>query len=224
MPASAPYIPSKQANLNNWLNNFATLITANPSFYGLMASDATTIQNAVNAWNSAYAMVTSPTTKTPSSVSAKDTARVTVLGIVRPYAQQVSNNPGVTSANKIALGLNPKTSTPSPVTPPASNPILSILSQGPGIVNFTYRDALTSPSSKAKPYGVKQCQIYGLQSATVITDPTKLSLQTLSTKSPFQFSFPAGYTPGSVWYFASRWMTQKGQTGPWSPIITLVAT
>ena len=224
MPAVAPYIPPKDAQLDNWVANFSTLIAASPSTYGLMASDAAIISGQNSAWHAAYSLVTSPTTKTAATVGAKNVARTTMLAIIRPYAQQVSNNPGVTSANKIALGLNPKTSTPSPVTPPSSNPILGVLSQNPGIVNLTYRDSATSPTSKAKPYGVKNCQLYGLQSLTPITDPTKLVNQMLMTKSPSQFSFPAGYTVGSTWYFAAVWATQKGGKSPWSSIITVTAT
>lgn len=224
MPALAPYIPNRDTDLDNWLANFSTLITASPSTYGLMASDAVAIASAVAAWAAAYALVTSPATKTATTVAEKNTQKVTVLAIIRPYSQQVANNPGVTSSNKIALGLNPKTSTPSPITPPSSNPVLTILSQNPGIVNLNYRDSATSPTSKAKPYGVKSCQLYGLASVTPITDPTKLAQQATMTKSPFQFSFPPGYTVGQTFYFAAVWQIQKGGQSPWSSIITVVAT
>lgn len=224
MPALAPYIPTKDADLDLWAGNFATLITAGPGTYGLLTSDAVTIQAAVDAWHAAYLLVTSPTTKTAQTVSDKNTQKTTMLGIVRPYAQQISNNPGVSSANKIALGLNPKTSLPSPITPPASNPVLSILSQNTGIVNFTYRDSLTSPTSKAKPYGVKSCQLYGVQSDTPIVDPLELVQRATMTKSPFQFSFPGGYVPGKRWYFAAVWQIQTGGQSPWSAIVNLVAT
>jgi hypothetical protein len=224
MPAIAPYIPTKQALLATWLTNFSTLITASPAAYGLLASDATTIAAAVAAFTAAYNVIISPSTKTKAAVSAKNTQQVTALQIVRPYAQQIANNPGVTSANKIALGLNPKTSTPSPITPPASNPVLGILSQNPGLVNLTYRDSLTSPTSKAKPYGVKSCQLYGMPSAAPITNPTSLPQVATMTKSPFQFQFPAGYTKGLTWYFAGVWQIQRGSQSPFSPIITVVAS
>lgn len=223
MPSVAPYIPPKDADFDNWFNNFDTLILAGPPTYGLTSGDATNIDNSFQTWHAAYLLVTSPSTKTALTVSAKNTAKVNSLNLIRPYAQNISNNPGVLSANKIALGLNPKTSTPTPITPPASNPVLTIISQNPGVVNFRYRDSAASPSVKSKPYGVKQCALYGLQSATVITDPTKLVQQASMTKSPFQFSFPGGYTPGLTWYFAAVWQIQKGDQSPWSPIITVVA-
>ena len=222
MPSNAPYIPSKDADLDNWAANFATLITASPMTYGLTATDATNINSAVNPWHAAYLLVTQPTTKTAATVSAKNTAKVTMLAIVRPYAQQVSNNPGVTSMNKIALGLNPKTSTPTPITPPNTFPALTLISLNPGVVNMSYRDSQASPSVKSKPYGVKSMQLYGKPSATPITDVSLLPQLGTFTKSPFQLNLPSGYTPGATWYFAAVWQTQKGDQGPASGIMSLV--
>jgi hypothetical protein len=48
MPALPPYMPTKEADFTNWLNNSSTLISANPPAYGLMSTDAANIaaQNA----------------------------------------------------------------------------------------------------------------------------------------------------------------------------------
>ena len=224
MPALPPTIPPKDADLLTWVQNFSSLITATPATYGLLASDATAIANAVAPFVTDMGLIGSPSTKTAAVVSQKNTDKVNMLNIIRPYGQQISINPGVLSTDKIALGLNPRTSTPSPIAPPASNPTLSLLSQNPGIANFTYRDSVASPSVKAKPYGVTQCALYGLQSDVVITDPTKLVHQASLTKSPSQFNFPGGYVPGKTWYFAAVWQIRTGGQSPWSPIITVVAT
>jgi len=86
---------------------FVCLITANPSAYGLTAAYATTIAVEVAAWFAVYAPP-SKATKTAEAVAAKNTARVTTTAVIRTYAQAISNNPGGSSVNKTALGLNPK--------------------------------------------------------------------------------------------------------------------
>lgn len=223
MPSLAPYIPSKDADLDNWSANFSTLITANPMLYGLTSTDASNIAAPTNVWHAAYTLVTSPTTKTAQTVSDKNTAKVNMLNIIRPYAQQVALNPGVASSDKIALGLNPRTSTPTPITAPTTYPAMSFISAFAGLWNMTARDSVASPSVKAKPYGVKNLTLYAKPSATPITDPTLLPQFGIYTKFPFQISLPGGYTPGGVWYLAAKWTTQKGLQGPFSPIQSLVA-
>jgi hypothetical protein len=219
MPALPPYIPTKDSAFDAWANNFATLIDANPPLYGLNSTDAAAIEAAYIQWNTAYLLVTSPSTKTRSTVAAKDTARITALATLRPYAQGIANNAGVTPANKTALGLNPRTSTPVPITAPTTNPVLTVTQSMSLQTVIRYRDSIASPSVKSKPYGVIQLQLFGVLSATPITDPTALQLLNVYTKSPLIQTWPAG-SGGKTAYVAGRWLTKKGLIGPWSPIIS----
>lgn len=217
MPALAPYIPNKDAAFSSWLENFSTLLSATPVTYGLTAANATTVAAAYATWQAAYALVTSPSTKTAATVAAKNTARITAQAVVRPFAIQISLNAGVASTDKTAIGVNPRTSVPVPVTPPTTYPSLSIISVMHLIFNMSYRDSAASPSVKAKPYGVVQIQIFGETSATAITDPTTLPLKDQWTKSPNQLTWQSADV-GKTAYFAARYVTRSGLTGPWSPI------
>ena len=218
MAALPPYIPSKDALLNAWLANFSTLLTASPSTYGQTSTTASSVAAAVATWTAAYSLVTSPTTKTATTVAAKNTAKVTVLATVRPVAQNISLNPGVSSGSKTSIGVNPRTSTPSPVTPPTSNPVLTIQSAAQQSIILRYRDSAASVSVKAKPYGVKQCRIVGGPSVTPVTDPTTLPLLSQATKSPVQITLGSSAV-GTQYYFAAQWVTQTGGVSPWSPIV-----
>jgi hypothetical protein len=218
MPRPAPYVPTKDADLDSWLANFATLTTATPSAFGLAPGDAANIAAAVASFHSAYLVTTSPSTKTAAAVSAKDTAKVSCLAIVRPYAISISLNAGVTSDNKIAVGVNPRTSTPSPIAAPTTNPVLTIDSAPPLAVILRYRDSVASPSVKSKPYGVTSVEVYCTVSPTPISDPSALLHVGGMTKSPFQIPFGSGDV-GHQAYIAARYSTQKGLFGPWSPII-----
>lgn len=218
MPRSAPYVPGKQNDLVAWAVNFAGLITGSPSSYGLTAADAVNIQSAVDSFVSAMALVTSPSSRTPDAVSAKDTARVVMLAVVRPYAQNISLNAGVTSANKIALGVNPRTNTPSPISAPASNPVLTVQSAANLSIVLRYRDSAASPSVKSKPYGAAACEIGFAVSATPVTDPTALTSHLSATKSPLVVKFDPS-AGGKQAYFAARWRTQAGLYSPWSPLV-----
>jgi hypothetical protein len=220
VPQVAPYIPNRQADFTAWLANFSTLITAAPATYGLLAADATIIAGYNTTWVAAYTPVTSKNTKTAAAVAAKNTQYAALLPLIRAYAQQVSNNVGVSSAAKIALGLNPKTSTPSPISPPASTPVLLIQYTQLGQVVLRYRDSAASVSSKGKPYGVKRLRLLGGVSTTPVTDPTKLPFLTVATKSPFVLS-TAGLVSGGTLYLSGQWETQRGQTSGYASIISV---
>lgn len=222
MPALPPYIPAKNANLLAWANNFSTLITASPGTYGLLAGDATAIAAQYTALNAAYGLITSPSTKTASTVSAFNSEKVNALAIFRPYAQTISLNAGVSSANKTALGVNPRTSVPTPITAPTTSPVLTAQSSSTAGIILRYRDATASPSVKAKPYGVTSIAMYATASATAITDPTLLTFQGNFTKAPLTLSMPGSV--GKQVYVAARWVTRKGLVGPWSAVIAYTSS
>lgn len=212
------YIPPRDADFNNWVTNFSTLLTAAPATYGLSAGDATSVDTVTDAWVNAYTAATNPSTRTSVTVAAKDTARITAEATIRPYAISISLNTGVATDDKIAIGVNPRTSTPQPIAAPDTFPVLSVVANGPLSQVFRYRDETASPSVKSKPYGVFQIQIFGMTSATVITDPTLLPLITSATKSPGVVTWSSG-NGNKTAYFAARWITRTGLVGPWSAIV-----
>lgn len=218
MPSLTPYIPPKNAALVAWGLNFSTLITASPGTYGLVSGDAVAIAAQYTTLAAAYALITSSATKTAATVAAFNADKINALALWRPYAQAISLNAGVSSSNKIALGVNPRTSVPLPITTPTTNPVLTAQSASTGGIIVRYRDATASPSVKSKPYGVIGTFMYAKASLTVITDPDMLVFQGTETKSPFTLSMPG--TAGMVVYVAARWVTKKGLVGPWSPIIS----
>lgn len=215
--ALAPYIPRRQADFTNWLANFSTLISASPTLYGLTSGDAATIAAMNASWVAVFTPVTSPMTRTSAAVSAKNTAYATIVPQVRVYAQNISNNPGVASSDKIAVGVNPKTSTPSPISPPVSVPVLTIQAAGPGTLTVRYRDSAASVSVKGKPYGVKFVQIFGSASSTPITVQSAGPLLAQLTKSPGVLNL-AGMTTGEQLYFWARYLLSNGQFSAWSTI------
>jgi hypothetical protein len=221
MPSLPSYIPAKEANLNTWLLNFSTLLSASPSTYGLGPTDAANVAADVAAWTAAYTPILSPSTKTAAAVSAKNSAKVSILAQIRPYAQNISLNAGVTSAAKTAIGVNPRTSTPTPITAPTTNPVLTAQSTSTAGTIIRYRDATASPSVKAKPYGVIGVQLFAKASVTPITDPNTLTFIENATKSPLTAALGSG-AAGMTVYFAARWQTRKGLVGPWSPIVSYV--
>jgi len=223
MPALPSYIPARDADLVNWSDNFSTLLTASPATYGLISGDAVAVAAANTPWQTAYTTAIDPSTRTPVAVQAKDDAKISMLATIRPYAQLISLNAGVLASDKIAIGVNPRTSSPTPISAPVTNPILAVVSTTPLQHVLRYRDESASPSVKSKPYGVLQIQIFCSVSATVITDQNALDYKGVATKSPFLLSFdPAD--AGKQAYYAARWITRRGLIGPWSPIVNLTVT
>lgn len=216
------YIPDKQEDQATWALNFTTKITASPTTYGLTAPDAVTIAGAVNPFLAALAVATTPATRTSVTVNTKDTTRANMLLICRQFAQQIVKNPGVTDANKIALGLNPGPTGPTPIPAPVTEPILGLVKMTHLSGQFRASDSAT-PDVRAKPFGAVAMELWRFIGTTTPVGPEDATFNGLVTKQPFVQSFDAGDVTKKVWLWG-RWVTRTGLVGPWSTALqTIIA-
>lgn len=224
MAASASYIPPKDADFQSWLLNFSTQLTASPATYGLVAANAVTVAAAYAAWNAAYLLgggtyhlPVNPATKTPETTQAKADARISAESVVRPFAQLISRNAGVLASDKIAIGVNPRTTVPTPIPAPTSFPILSLVGATPWQHTLGSKDS-AAVTGKAKPFGALQLELRCTASATPIVDPEALAFVGLYTKAPFAVNFDVSDV-GKQAYYSGRWITRTGLAGPFSAIV-----
>lgn len=219
---SSSYIPSTDAGFRDWLDNFSTLITADPGKYGLDSSDAIVIADHYTNYDVAYQVVQAPSTRTSSAVALKDAQKASAVASVRVYAQMIKNNAGVTNEDKITLGLHVNDSTPTPIPQPASAPLLMIQAAFSGEHEIRYADENT-PASRRKPPGAMQIQINRTVDTGANPDPTASAMVGLYTKQPIFISQNPMDVGKTATYFG-RWVTRTGLFGPWSlPIAMTVA-
>jgi hypothetical protein len=223
---SVPYIPPREVDLVNWADNFSTLITASPATYGLIAGDAVTIAAVVADWDTAYAAGTDPSTRTPVTVGAKNTAKLAMLPVLRTYASQVRLNPGVANSDKLALGLNLPNNNPQPIPAPNTAPVLTIISAQVLRHVMKYRDEVAQPTSRAKASNAIGMELYRGVSSIPLTDPLTCLYYGAMVKVPFNSDFDQADAGKLATYFG-RWVNRAGSagnnialTGPWSAALT----
>lgn len=218
------YIPARDADFNDWFQNFEDLLAANPTNYGLVVGDATVVSGQWAIWNPAYLTAINPTTRTSATVASKDGARVTAVATIRPYAQSISRNMGVSDELKIGIGVNLPNNVPVPIPPVTTAPALLLQSAAPLQHILQYRDS-TTPTSKAKPFGAVGLEVWRNVGVTAVTNPTQCQLYGTWTKTPNISSFVHG-DEGKIATYFSRWITRSGaggqaQPGPWSVALTI---
>lgn len=217
MPSS--YIPTQDAQALAWMQTFASGIAASPATYQLQASDATAIDNAVDAFASAYGVAVDPATRTPVTVNLKDTARNAAEQICRQYALGIKFNAGISDADKIAIGVRPINPNRTPISAPGTSPLLNVIASTPGSQALRFADSMT-PDSPAKPFGASELLLFVAITAEAVDDPGQAEFYGKFTKNPIAVSFAASDNGKQATYFA-RWVSRKGDMGPWSSPVSM---
>ncbi len=208
------YIPKSDDGFRNWLQNFSNLIQQDAARYGLQPPDAAVISGMYTDFDTVFALVQSPATRTPGLVLQKDAIKASSKASCRVYAQQIKANAGVSDQDKLQLGLHINDTTKTPIPAPSSAPILNITGAFSGEHILRYADENT-PTSRAKPPGVTQMELYVHVGPGATADWQEAEYVGVFTKNPIQYTFTPDKAGMTATYFA-RWRTAKGLEGPMS--------
>jgi hypothetical protein len=218
------WIKKRETELATQSTEFAANIAAGPpAVFGLQNSDSTQMTSYASDFNTKLNAALNPDTRTPVSIALKDTSRAVLEAFMRSIGGRVRANPAVTAAQKISLGIT-VTSPPSPVPPPSTRPVLSVV----GIVNLdvTLRlvDELT-PTTRARPRGAIGANIWSWVAPTAGAEPPAdrelWRFEAFASRSEETISFNAA-DAGKTIHIQAAWMNRKGEFGPTSAQITTV--
>jgi len=212
----APYIgiPTREAQLSSWAQNFSDVINASPSAYGLSLTDAANIKTANDNFQSALVASNTPDTRTQGAVQSKNDFKNAMLATVRAYYVIIQNDPGVTDDNKLAAGVKVKSQARTRREAPVSQPILSLIAATPLQQTLRFADA-TTPDKRHRPAGAVSLQLWIVIGDAPSSDPTAAHFIGNVTRQPAAIDFEpadAGKT-ATVW---GRWQGVRGDVGPWS--------
>jgi hypothetical protein len=218
MAATMKFIPQRKSEVLTYGNQVHATLTAPgfvPASFGLTAADVTDLGTRLTATQAAHDGVNTAKLEKQAktqALSAPGGAHDQLVAKLRDIASaaRVSN----ASDEAIAtIGVSRKNPSPSPKLLPAEPPEFTLSSLKPGIINVRFR----VPGS-AKPRARDENAI-GVTVAVVDGAVAPADGEADAAPNIFVSRSPASLDstnmPGQVRLYA-RWVSQRGETGPWS--------
>jgi hypothetical protein len=214
----AGYLPDSDGAFDTWVENFVAVVTANPTNYGLTAAQVTPLTALLATWNTAYSDQETAHAAAGGATAAKTTAHDELAALVRQLVQIIQTSVTVTNEDKVAAGvpIRDTTKTPAPVPSTAPSGRIEVTNRLEHTLHFV--DSAT-PTVKAKPAGVRGCQIWVKIGTTPPANASELTYLATDTSTPYVAQFEAA-DAGKTAYYWLRWENTRGQTGPWSAMIS----
>lgn len=119
-------------------NNFSTKISASPTLYGLSAPQAAAYAALNTSFQSVYLTSITPSTRTKSTVAAKDAARIPLRQMASDLAKIVDGTPTVTNSQRVDLGIAVR-ATPAPRPAPGTPFKFAVGLSGDGSLTLTWK-------------------------------------------------------------------------------------
>ncbi len=212
------YLPSQDAELVAWMTNFVTYANANLAALGLVAGDMTPVSTNQTTFNTTFNANIAAQNNAKNAAAAKDLARTNLEIVVRTVVRKIQGTPTVTNAQRQSLGISERGTARTPIGIPKSSPILSVDTSQRLQHTIGFVDEET-PTSKAKPEGVRGCQIWLFIGAVPSKLPAEYHYLTTDTKTPYVYHFE-GEDGGKNANYMGRWVNTKDEPGPWSEIVS----
>jgi hypothetical protein len=198
--------------------NFASLLATGFASYGITSVQQAAFAALNAALQSAYSAAVSPSTRTPGSVMAKNTAIRNVRANAILLGKIISATPSVTDSQLVGLGLLPRSGR-TPVARPDSAPAIEVLSVRGNTVSLRLREGGDS-SRRGKPVGVSGAAVYSFVGAVPPTDERGWTFEALTSRVKTDVEFPNRVAPGSRVWFTAFWFNQRKQSGPAATPVT----
>ena len=212
------YIPASDADFDVWSKNFVDYVVANAATMGITPAQVTSLQGGQTDWGAKYPASITKQAEAFSATQAKNDARGEYEDLVRSLVGMVQANPSVTDPQRQALGITVRSTTRTANSAPASRPVATIdISQRlQHTINFSDE---STPTSRAKPDGVQGCEIWMKVGEPAPAGPSDVHYLALDTRTPYVVRFDAA-DAGKTAYYMLRWMSTRGETGPWSTTVS----
>jgi hypothetical protein len=206
------YLPRRDADFLAFAQNFAGQVSADPAALGLSGSDVGALAVLCDAFVSAFAASRDPMMRTRGRIAAKDSARALLAAEMRALARRIGANLSVSDAQRIELGLTPRSAVPVYSGPPRTRPLLSVRPLRGNRARVRLSDA-QSPTHRGKPPGAVGAVLLIRIGAGEGSAEGAFAYAGLATKAIHTIQLPRQAVSQEVWITA-RWFNLRGEEGP----------
>ncbi|MCA9083482.1 MAG: hypothetical protein KDA81_05480 [Planctomycetaceae bacterium] len=218
MAVQTTSVPDTEGSLEQFAQNLVHQLTEHPTLYGIPDSMVQQLSGQLTDWETKKDAATAARDAARAATEAKDESRGTMDESLRTVVRLIQADPNVTDQARLAAGIRPHKTTRTPVPPPATAPVGSVIASEQLTHTLYFSDAAT-PTKRARPSGVAGCEVYVCIADEAPADPNKFRMVRFSTRTPETIRFDAA-DGGRTAHYLLRWMNGKGETGPWSQIVS----
>jgi hypothetical protein len=213
-------VPSSAKKFNDFQNTVIRLLVANGVAWGVLPLATTNVLVMQTSWATAYTLSTGKSTKIVGNTVNRNALKLPfVIALKSIFEKYLINNPLISSADQVSLGLHLVGGAHASIPPPSTQPTVIFTFLVTLVQTVKLRNITTG--KRGKPAGVGFCEIW-----YKIGDPAPLSFTDCINKvnigkSDETITYSLADKGKNAYYFA-RWVSKQGIAGPWTAVFSAV--
>jgi hypothetical protein len=207
---------TKDSVLSAQAQNFSTVLAASPATYNEVAATATAVTSAVNAYVDALGILTEARAngvRSQQMTADKDSARKSMLDLIRPIYASVAASTSISDSAKIAIGAHIRDAHNTPQPIPDFSPLMSVRKVNGNTVTVGIADP-NEPTSKRRPPFTAGIALFSYVGTEAPTDPAAFKFEGNTGRTEVAVTFPASVEVGATVWFTAFFFNNRKQSGP----------
>ena len=206
--------PNKDSEKDAYFRNSKTYLESNATRLRVIPDALADLDKDIADWIDWYQQSQNEETSTKLIVANKNAAKEKVMQTFKTIYGDIPQSV-LTADDRSVLKLEERSTTRTPAPVPTTFPVGKINSTNrlEHSISFTNEDG-----KHGKPEGVRGCQIWCKEGEPALDEKQLLFLGT-DTASPFLKKYLIADAGKTIHYWL-RWENTRGETGPWSSIIS----
>jgi hypothetical protein len=212
------YIPDNDNAFVNWLDNLLPKATADKAKLNVADADLDDLTKLRDSLAAKLVAKAAAKAAYDAAVQESKLARKDAERKARALAQFIQRQESVTDAQRASFGLTVPDTEPTPSAAPTSAPVVTIDTSKRLQHGLGHRPN-DMPNSRALPPGVSHTEIHNVISATPPTDIKQFQLIDTTTRNTYIVHYTSADV-GKTSYFNLRYVSTRGEKGPWSETVS----
>ncbi|MDR1699303.1 MAG: hypothetical protein LBR75_05730 [Prevotellaceae bacterium] len=212
-------IPRGIAEFTEYIKNAYDKVNSKLTNYKIDAEAFKPVTSVYNDYIAAEAKAADPEYATRGNRDDRNLLRQELEKVWRVFlGANIRYNTRVSVADMAVIGFTPSAGgTPTPV--PATEPVVKVdfSKEQQHTIHFSDGEL----SGRAKPDGVHGAEIWAKTGGEAPMDDSEFRFLAVDTASPYSQRFDLNER-GEKAYYRLRWVNTRGETGPWSAVVSAV--
>jgi len=216
------FFPRPDADLLPWGDRFNAYVQVNFAAVGLSAAEAIGLNAKWFRFHVDYLAHVQARAAATAAYQRKAHSRREFEALLRPAVRRIQTFAATTDAQRGLLGITIPDRSRTPSAAPTTRPVLVKVDFSKRLVHrIAFVDQRT-PTRRTKPKGILGAELW-VKLTTVgeapPTGPADLKFLLLATRSPAKVEY-SGDQAGHTAHYMVRWLSRRGEPGPWSETAT----
>ncbi len=220
MSSGKDYLPQSQSKFFIWQSDFYDRVNEKLNSFKIDAAKLKDVTASKSKYEQAFERASNAESANRADRVERNERAAAYKTEIRKFVNEnIRYNSNVSDYDRQYLGLKVPDTTPTPVSVPATHPVIEVDFSETRVHTLHLKDE--GKSGKSKPSGVRNAEVWAKVGGDPPVDDSEMMLFGTTSDGKLRLTYPSGQVGLRV-YYQSRWVNTRSQAGAFGSVVSAI--